>query len=153
MRISEREYELMMKNSQCKVIEDINLKPPAEKTGRVNSKKTIVDGYEFDSAKEARIYYEMKLDPEIEIVELQPEFVVFPAFKRNGKIYAAIKFTPDFKVLKNGLKLIIEVKSTGTLKANSKSYPMRRKLFLARYPELSFMEIIFDKNERTEKQY
>ena len=153
MRLSEPEFELLKKFGNVKVISEIGGKPKTKKSSRVNSNKTIVDDIEFDSQIEAVIYCELRDDPNIEIIKLQPEFILQEKFKRFGKTYQPIKFTPDFHIKENGVEWIIEVKSKGTLYANSKSYPMRRKLFLKNNPGLRYREIIFDKKERILKEY
>ncbi len=145
MRISsESELKQLLKNRNIKI---------RGKNPRMKSNKTILDGHEFDSKKEADIYFEFKHDPDIEILELQPKFTLIEKFQRRGKTYRAIKFTADFRIKDKGIELIIDVKSAGTLKANSKSYPMRRKLFLLNFPLLIFKEIIFNGRKRVEKVY
>ncbi len=123
------------------------------KNPRMKSNKTVIDGHEFDSKKEADIYFEFKHDPDIEIIGLQPKFTLIDKFQRRGKTYRAIKFTADFKIKQDGKIIIVDVKSKGTLLANSKGYPMRRKLFLLKFPDLIFKEIIFDRRKRVEKIY
>lgn len=125
----------------------------SRKNPRMKSIKTTIDGHKFDSKKEADIYFEFKHDPDIEILELQPKFTLIDKFQRRGKTYRAIKFTADFKIKQDGEIWIVDVKSIGTLRANSKGYPMRRKLFLLKYPDLRFREIIFDDRKLTEKNY
>ena len=138
MNLSQRELDLLLGNTK---------KP------RIESKKIIIDGHEFASQNEGLIYWEFKHDPEIKIIKLQPKFELTPKFERFGKTYQPITYKADFRIEINGLEWIIEVKSIGTLKANSKSYPMRRKLFLMRYADLRFREIIFSSGKRTEKIY
>ena len=123
------------------------------KKGRVTANKIKIDGHTFDSQIEALIYSEFKVDPDIEILDLQPKFVLLYGFKRKAKTFRPITYKPDFKITIKGVVWVVEVKSTGTIKANSKSYPIRRKLFLSRFPELNFKEIIFDGGTRTEKEY
>jgi len=129
---------------------EVLLKPTKR---RVQSCKTTIDNHVFDSKIEAQVYSEYKLDPDIEILELQPHFILLMPFKRRNKTYVGVTYTPDFKVRIKGFEWIVEVKSIGTLKVNSKSYPLRRKLFLYKFPELNFREIIFDGKQRTEKDY
>ena len=145
------DFDKMMKGSSAKIRGDL---PPEEKgKSRVNSKKVFLDGNWFDSQSESDISWEFKVDPNIQILELQPKFELLPAFERFGVKYRSIDFTPDFRILENGVELVVEAKSIGTLKANSKSYPMRRKLFLSQNPDLRFKEIIFDRGNRVEKTY
>jgi len=152
MRLSVNQFKKLMKGSHAKIRGDRPL-PQKKNNPRVNSKKVIIDGIEFDSTTEGNIYWEFKHDPEIEILELQPHFELLPEIRRTGKIYRAIGFTLDYRILNKGVEEVVDVKSIGTLKANSKSYPMRRKLFLSQNPGLRFREIIFDGKKRIEKVY
>ena len=153
LHLSEQEFaDIRKKNPHLKVKGDDH---PGEKkkNPRVNSNKIEIDGYLFDSKSEGKIFVEFKLDPSIKILELQPEFILVPEFELRGKKYQAIKFTPDFRILQDEIEWIVEVKSEGTLRANSKSYSMRRKMFLRNNPELRYREIIFDRDKRVEKVY
>jgi hypothetical protein len=106
------------------------------------------------SAIEQQVYLEFKANKNVEILELQPHFVVSPSFERNGKKYQPIRYTADFRILEDGREIIVEVKSTGVLRARRVDYPMRRKLFLRAFPDLYFREIIFDdQKRRTVKEY
>jgi len=90
----------------------------------------------------------------VELLETQPRFEIVPGFRRNGKKYQAVHYTSDFRIIENGREIVVEVKSEGVLRANVKSYPMRRKLFLKAFPELVFREIIFmDNGERVVREY
>ena len=125
---------------------------------RVNQKKTIVDGYEFASMAEAGIYLDFKNDPKIELVKVHPKFTVFPGFtKKNihGKLkkHQAITYTADFLIIEDRNMIVVEVKSKATLRANSKSYPMRRKLFLNTHSSFYFREIIIGRKKREVKEY
>ena len=148
MRLTEDQFAELMKTSKCRVHGKAKLKRE-----RVQSRKVRLDGHEFDSAKEAEIYLELKRDPAVEILKLQPKFTLLEGFERNGKRLRPITWTADFLIKKNGREIVVEVKSLGTKKANSKSWPMRRKLFLSRYPELVYREIFFNGRKRIEKEY
>lgn len=125
------------------------------KNPRVKSKKVRFNGFEFDSLDELDVYKEYLEDPEWDILEVHPKFELQEKFSKNGKTHLPITWTSDLKIRNRstGVNWIIEVKSIGTLKANSKSYPMRRKLFLHRYFDFRLKEIIFDGKKRTEKVY
>ncbi len=151
MSMSQKQFNKMMKDGHAK-IRDLR-SGESMKNPRMNSKKTEIDGHVFDSITEANIYNEFKLDPDIKILELQPQFTLMEGFKLRGESYRPIKFTADFRIEQDDEEWIVDVKSIGTLKANSKSYPMRRKLFLKNNPELRFKEIIFDGKKRSEKVY
>jgi hypothetical protein len=154
MRMTEAEFKNFMKKSPCSVN---HFGEGARKKPRVNSRKAQIDGHLFDSQAEAQIYWELKVDPNVEILELQPKFELLKPFFRivdkKTRKFSGIFFTPDFKVLEMGRELIIEVKSIGTIKANSKSYSMRRKMFLSAYPGILFREIIFDGKKRIIREY
>ncbi len=153
MRLSEQEFQDIKKNNPHLKIKGDNTPGEKKKNPRVKSNKIEIDGHQFDSKSEGKIYREFKWDPSVKILELQPEFTLQEKFELRGKKYRAIEFTPDFRILKDGVPEIVEVKSVATIKANSKSYSMRRKMFLRSNPELRFREIIFDKGKRTEKVY
>lgn len=67
---------------------------------KYKNKKTQVDMYVFDSAKEAQRYRELKLlerAKQISDLELQPKFLLQDSFKKNGKTYRKIEYVADFK--------------------------------------------------------
>jgi len=110
------------------------------------------------SSLEKIVQAEFRLSPDIVIISTQPAFEIVPGFTRNKRKYQSIKYTADFHIKECGKDIIVEVKSTGVLRANKKSYPMRRKLFLRfltdNFPEFIFREIIFDdRKNRTVKEY
>jgi len=148
MRLTEEQFAAMLKQSHC----SIGGKAPKKK-GRVNSRKVKVDGVEFDSQAEAKIYFELKHDPDVEFLRIHPEFTLLDGFKRGKKKFQPITYKADFRIMEKGVEVIVEVKSTGTLKANAKSYPMRKKMFLKKFPELGFREIIFNGSKRTVRDY
>jgi hypothetical protein len=151
MRMTDKDLDAILKNGHCSVAGDVrSLK---QEKPRVKSRKIEVDGHLFDSKAEALMYSEYKINPDVEILELHPRFIVLEPFKRKNKSYLGISYTSDFRIEERGHEIIVEVKSMGTMKANSKSYPMRRMLFLNKFPELNFREIIFDGKNRTQKDY
>lgn len=115
---------------------------------KYGNRKTIVDGIEFDSAKEARRYCELKLllrAGKIEKLELQKEFELIPAqyetFPRYGKtgkrlqdgkrcIEKGCVYKADFAYLQNGRLIVEDTKSKAT---KTKDYIIKRKLMLWRF--------------------
>ena len=144
MRLTEAQAEELVKNSKCRIRGD--LKP--SKKGRVSSRKIHFDGLMFDSRIEMDVYREYKIDPDVVILETQPVFLLQAGFSRNGKKYRPISYKADFLIKEKGVEIVVEVKSEGTLRANAKSYPMRKKMFLKKFPELLFREIIFKGKRR-----
>ena len=101
---------------------------------KYKNKKTVVDGIEFDSQKEANYYAKLKLlqrAGEVKEIELQPEFELLPRFKKNGKTYRPIKYIADFKVTySDGRVEIVDVKGHKT-----EVFRLKEKMFEYQYPE------------------
>src|SRR4030042_720463 len=159
MRLSEKELEELLKKGNAKIrtetpVKTINKELVAkQKKRRVAGNTVEIDGHIFRSGKEAEIYQEYKIDPNVEIISLQPRFFLMPSFKRNGKTIRGVSYKADFHIRDCGIEWIVEVKSIGSILANSKSYPIRKKLFLFKHPDLRFREIIFDNKKRTVTEY
>lgn len=103
---------------------------------------TEVDGIKFHSQKEADFYCELllrlKARENIATFELQPEFVLQKSFKDStGKDQRAIKYVADFLIIyDDGTKEVVDVKGVKT-----KEYQIKKKLFLAKYPQYKFTEV------------
>ena len=102
---------------------------------KYNSKKIQVDGITFDSKDEAKYYEALKIRKakgEILNFELQPRFTLTNSFKKNGKTYRAITYTPDFTVYHNdGSIEYVDVKGMTTQQGE-----LRIKLFNYFYRDL-----------------
>lgn len=101
---------------------------------KYKNKKTQVDMYVFDSAKEAQRYKELKLlerAKEIGNLELQPRFLLQESFKKNGKTYRKIEYVADFKYIEHGKTIVEDVKGLQT-----DVFKIKHKLFEKKYPEL-----------------
>ena len=76
--------------------------------------KIELDGYKFDSKKEAKFYQELKLRMlagDIARFKLKPKFVLQPAFVKNGKKIRAITYIADFLIINNDMsEEIIDIK-------------------------------------------
>lgn len=102
---------------------------------KYGAKKITIDGYVFDSKDEGRYYeYLKKLKAKGKILnfELQPKYELQPGFKKNGKTYRAITYTPDFLIYHlDGTEELVDIKGMSTQQGE-----MRRKMFDYKYPEL-----------------
>lgn len=101
---------------------------------KYKNKKTQIDMYVFDSAKEAKRYKELKLleiAGEINNLELQPRFLLQESFRKNGKVYRKIEYVADFKYIENGKTIVEDVKGLQT-----DVFKIKHKLFEKKYPEL-----------------
>lgn len=110
-------------------------KEPARKN-KYNNQKTIVDGIEFDSKKEADYYIHLKLlkkAGEIKDIGLQQRFVLQPGFKKNGVKYQPITYIADFVITNNdGTTEVVDIKGVET-----QVFKIKKKLFEYMYPDLS----------------
>ena len=102
---------------------------------KYNSNKAIVDGISFDSKHEA-IYYELlkakKATGEIVNYELQPQYILQPSFKKDGKTIRAITYTADFLIYHlDGTEEAVDIKGMETQQGI-----MRRKMFWSKFPDL-----------------
>lgn len=101
---------------------------------KYKNKKTQVDMYVFDSAREAKRYKELKLLErvgEISNLELQPRFILQDSFKKNGRTYRKIEYIADFKYIENGKIIVEDVKGLQT-----DVFKLKHKLFEKTYPDL-----------------
>lgn len=110
------------------------------KPSKYGARKVITDGITFDSQKEANRYCELKLmlqAGEIAKLELQPEFILQEGYRGlDGKWVRAIKYRADFRVTyPDGRVVVIDTKGYQT-----KEYKLKKKLLLARYPDIDFVE-------------
>lgn len=82
---------------------------------KYRNKKTIIDGIQFDSKKEAKVYQQYKLlerAGEIKDLKLQPRYELQPSFKKNGKTYRRIDYFADLSYfdVKNDKLVVCDVK-------------------------------------------
>ncbi|HAM1479208.1 TPA: DUF1064 domain-containing protein [Listeria monocytogenes] len=109
-----------------------SLTKQASTRSKYNAKKVVIDNIKFDSKAEAAYYQQLKLlkmTGEVVSFDLQPEFVLQESFRKNGKLYRAIKYKADFLVLyKDGHEELIDVKGMLT-----KEFRIKQKLFELRY--------------------
>ena len=101
---------------------------------KYKNKKTQVDMYVFDSAKEAKRYKELKLlerAGEISNLELQPRFLLQESFRKNGRVYRMIEYIADFQYIENGKTIVEDVKGIQT-----DVFKLKHKIFEKIYPNL-----------------
>lgn len=130
----------MTRLSEKQARELLGDKYPEPKKHKYNARKTTIDGVTFDSQREAEFYCELKLlvkAGKVERFELQPEFVLQEGFTYQGKKYRSIIYRADFRIVyPDGQVEIVDVKGHKT-----KEYQIKKKLLLARYPEINFREV------------
>jgi hypothetical protein len=131
IRYSEEEAKELLGNKYSKT---------APKKQKYNAKKVTVDGITFDSKREAEYYCTLKLKVvagEVESFELQPEFILQESFMdKHGHKVRAIKYRADFRVAYTDKRVeIVDTKGYRT-----KEYQIKKKLLLAKYPDIDFIE-------------
>ena len=119
-----------------------NIKPLApSKQPKYRNKKVVIDGITFDSHKEAEYYNYLKLLEErgkIKDLKCHPRFAVVQSARWNGKTLRMRYYEADFQFEKDGMTIVVDVKSEITRK--NPVYTLKRQLFLLEYPEYEFEE-------------
>ncbi len=113
---------------------------PGEVENKYKAEKVTVDGHEFPSRKEANKYCELLIEQRAGIVkkiELQPVFILQDGYTdKQGRWVKPIIYWADFGVTyMDGRVQIVDTKGFRT-----KVYLMKKKMLLAKYPELDFIE-------------
>lgn len=114
--------------------------PTVHKTSKYGSHKTVVDGIEFDSKKEAMRYAELRTLEKagaIHDLKMQVKFVLIPAQRepdkegpRGGKVKGKLlerecSYIADFTYYENGVFVVEDTKGFRT-----PDYKIKRKLML-----------------------
>ena len=112
---------------------------------KYKNKKVILDNIKFDSKVEGNRYEELKILEKaglIKELELQPKFLLIDTIRYKGKTYPKTYYKADFRYFDNHLgKYIVEdVKSKIT--AKDKTYRLKIKMLLDKYPDINFEEIM-----------
>ena len=100
---------------------------------KYHNQKTIVNGINFDSKREANRYCELRLLEKagvIKYLELQPRFLLQPSFRKNRKLHRKIEYIADFSYVENNNLVVEDVKGVET-----EVFKLKRKMFEYRYPE------------------
>lgn len=90
-----------------------------KKPSKYNNRKVELDGFTFDSQKEARRYSELRLlerCKQISALEPQKAFVLAESVKFSGELRAkpAVRYIADFAYIENGVMVVEDVKSVAT---------------------------------------
>lgn len=93
---------------------------------KFHAKKTVVDGIEFDSAKEAKRYTKLRAMEEegkIQGLRLQVPYELLPSFECDGVKYRGMKYVADFVYYRDGKQIVEDCKGFKT-----PEYKMKKKL-------------------------
>ena len=98
----------------------------AARTSKYHSKKTVLDGIEFDSAKEAKRYAklgDMERAGKIQGLCLQVPFELLPSFECDGVKYRGMRYIADFVYYRDGKQVVEDTKG-----AKTREYLIKKKL-------------------------
>lgn len=98
----------------------------AARASKYHAKKTVVDGIEFDSAKEAKRYTklrDMAEAGEIQDLRLQVPFELLPSFECDGVKYRGMRYIADFVYYHDGERVVEDCKGMKTAE-----YKLKKKL-------------------------
>ncbi len=98
------------------------------KRPKYGNKKVTYEGHNFDSTKERDRYIDLKLMQRAGLIselELQPKWVLMPTTRIGGKTQRVTTYSADFSYVKDGVKVVEDVKSEAT---KTDVYKLKRKL-------------------------
>ena len=96
------------------------------RASKYHAKKTVVDGIEFDSAKEAKRYAKLRALEDagkIQGLRLQVPYEILPSFECDGVKYRGMKYIADFVYYRDGKVVVEDCKGFKT-----PEYKMKKKL-------------------------
>lgn len=131
-----------------------------KKGNKYHAKKVVVDGITFDSEKESKRYLFLKqaqAEGVISDLELHPQYIILPAikgervkhFKRipdrieEYTIQQPVKYTADFRYIKDGQTIVEDVK--GSKSTTSRDSYLRIKMM--KYFHNIDVKLIFKQTE------
>ena len=98
------------------------------------SGKVKLDGYTFDSQKEAR-FYQQFVKPSGYRYEVHPNYEIVKKFQLGGYNQSGVRYTPDFVVYDHDgkIKHVYDVKTSLSLYGTTAASKLRFKWFQYRY--------------------
>lgn len=98
----------------------------AARGNKYHARKTVVDGFEFDSAKEAKRYAKLRDMQEAGVIQglcLQMPFELVPSFECDGVKYRGMRYVADFVYYRDGKQIVEDCKGVKTAE-----YKLKKKL-------------------------
>ena len=98
----------------------------AARASKYHAKKTVVDGIEFDSAKEAKRYAKLRALEDAGKIQglcLQVPFELVPSFECDGVKYRGMRYIADFVYYRDGKQVVEDTKGVKTAE-----YKLKKKL-------------------------
>lgn len=126
------DFDCLGKEAQRYVLRQLG----KEKQSKYKSEKTVIDGIEFDSRKEATRYAELKLLEKAGVIRnlcTQIRYELIPKQKRSdGKTERACCYVADF-VYEKGARTVVEDVKGYRDGAAYATFVIKRKLMLEKY--------------------
>ena len=111
---------------------------------KYHAKRINVDGTVYDSKKEAKRASVLEQQEKYGIIKNLQKQVVFelqPGYTNNqGKKIRPITYKADFVYEREGQKIVEDIK--GSKLTLTEAYKIKKKIFMYKYPEYIFLEII-----------
>lgn len=110
---------------------------------KYGNRKVVSNGIKYDSKKEARRGNELRLLEKAGVIselKMQVPYLLIDTIHYKGKTYPKTQYYADFEYLENGKLVVEDVKSEITKK--DKTYRLKIKLLLSKYPDIDFREIL-----------
>ena len=103
--------------------------------GKIRHSKVELDGYKFDSKKEADYYLILKgklVDNKIRDLLVHPKYILQEKFIKNNKLYRPITYSADFAFYDSEVNhyRVIDVKGFKT-----DVFKLKQKMFEYKFPE------------------
>ena len=98
----------------------------AQRASKYRAKKAVVDGIEFESAKEAKRFTKLRDMEEagkIQGLRLQVPYEIIPSFECDGVKYRGMRYIADFVYYRDGKVVVEDCKGFKT-----PEYKMKKKL-------------------------
>lgn len=103
---------------------------------KYHNKPVEIDGFKFDSQKEALRWNELKLLERAGIISnlvAHPVYIIQEAFDYYGTHVRAIMYEADFSYIENGRIIAEDVKSAAT---KTSVFKLKQKMFWKTHPEI-----------------
>lgn len=110
---------------------------------KYKNKIIYYNNIKFQSIKERNRYMILNQAQKkgfIKELKMQVPYLLIDTIHYKGKTYPKTKYYADFQYIENGKMIVEDVKSEITRK--DKTYRIKIKLLLSKYPDIDFREVI-----------
>jgi len=108
---------------------------------KYGNRRVQLDGYTFDSAKEAARYQELRLLEQAGVIvalTVHPRYELLPAFRdAQGRWHRNIEYEADFAYSEDGRVIVEDTKGVET-----DTFKLKRKLFCYKYSRIYELRVL-----------